>query len=379
MTDEGDCPVIRIPLVDLSAQHRGIKEDLEAAVRECVDRSSFIGGEDHDEFALEFSEFCGGGHTALCGSGTDALYLSLMGLLGPGDGRGEVITVSHTFIATAEAVSLAGYRPVFVDIDPETYLMDTDKVEEAITDRTKAVIPVHLYGQMVPMDKLMSIARRHRLHVLEDAAQAHGARWMNKGPGQWGDAACFSFYPGKNLGAWGDGGAVFSRDRTFIEGVRMRANHGRSDKYTHRFAGINSRMDGLQAAVLRVKLRHLERWNEKRLQAARLYDSLLKEGDGLTLPMVRDQADHVFHLFVVRVKDRDRVFARLREEGIGAGIHYPIAVHEQPAYSHLRPPPETLAVTHNTVRSIISLPLYPEITDDHLHLVAGAVRRLAAS
>ena len=359
----------KIPLVDLKAQYLAYKDEFDAALARCVTSSSFIGGSDHKAFAQEFAEFCGGGHVVLCGNGTDALHLALVEMLGPGDGSGEIITVSHTFIATTEAITQAGYRPVFVDIEPETCLMDVSLVEEAITPRTKAILPVHLYGQMVPMDRLMEIARRYNLLVLEDAAQAHGATWLGKGAGQWADAACFSFYPGKNLGAWGDGGAVLSRNQELIERIQMRANHGRTAKYEHQFEGINSRLDGLQAAILRVKLRHLSEWNKARRQVAAWYDDLLDGVHGVQLPVTRPEAEHVFHLYVVQVEQRDKVLSGLKRNGIGAGVHYPIPLHEQPAYRYLELAPESLPRTHEVAPRVLSLPIFPEMTFEQVQRV----------
>jgi dTDP-4-amino-4,6-dideoxygalactose transaminase len=365
--------VTRIPLVDLSAQYHAHREQFDAALARCIASSSFIGGPDHKAFAQEFAEFCGGGHVALCGNGTDALYLTFAELLGPGDGDGEVITVSHTFVATAEAITQAGYRPVFVDVDPDTCLMDVSLIEEAITPRTQAIVPVHLYGQMVPMDRVMEIAQRHDLPVIEDAAQAHGAAWQGKAPGQWGDAACFSFYPAKNLGAWGDGGAIFTRDQDLAERIQMRANHGRKAKYEHEFVGSNSRLDGVQAAILRVKLRYLPKWNEDRRRIAAWYREGLADHNGVQLPTVLGDAVPVFHLYVVQLEERDRVLERLRGEGVGAGIHYPIPVHEQPAYSHLGMAPESLPVTHNLSGRVLSLPIYPEMSPAQVETVVSIV------
>lgn len=367
-----------VPLVDLRAQYLAHKAEFEEALCRCLGASSFIGGPDHHAFAAEFEEFCGGGHVALCGNGTDAIYLALRELLGQGDGSGEIVTASHTFIATAEAIVQAGYLPVFVDIDRETCLMDISQVEGAITPRTKAIVPVHLYGQMVPMNELMAIAERHGLPVVEDAAQAHGATWQGKGPGQWSNAACFSFYPGKNLGAWGDGGAVFTRNQGLAERIRMRANHGRSAKYTHQFEGVNSRLDGLQAAILRVKLAHLYEWNEMRRRIAGWYAELLDGVDRVQLPVARAEAQHVFHLYVVQVDERDGVLGGLNRQGIGAGTHYPIPVHEQPAFAHLDSIPGSLSVTHAVAGRVLSLPIYPELRREQAALVASKLRELVA-
>ncbi len=368
----------KIPLVDLRAQYLAYKDEFDAAIRDCLATSSFIGGPDHSALAEEFAAFCGGGYVALCGNGTDALYLALVELLGAGDGTGEVITVSHTFIATAEAITRAGYRPVFVDIEPDTCLMDLSQVEAAIGPATRALVPVHLYGQMVPMDQLMAIARRHGLSVIEDAAQAHGATWLGKGLGQWGDAACVSFYPAKNLGAWGDGGAVLTRDADLATRIAMRANHGRVDKHSHQLEGINSRLDGLQAAVLRVKLRHLADWNAARRRVASWYDTLLGGENAIQLPVTRPGAEHVFHLYVVQVDDRNRVLEVLTRHGIGAGIHYPVPLHEQPAYGHLGLVSEALPVTSGVARRILSLPICPEMTREQAERVANTLREAIA-
>lgn len=370
-----------IPLVDLQAQYQAHKQELDAAVAGCIGASSFIGGPDHAAFAGEFADWCGGGHVALVGSGTDALVLALIELLGTGDGRsdgggdgtGEVITVSHTFIATGEAITQAGYKPVFVDIDPASYLMDLGAAEAAITPATRAILPVHFYGQMVAMDELAALAARHGLKVIEDAAQAHGAGWKNARPGALSDAACFSFYPGKNLGAWGDGGAVFTRDAGLAERIAMHANHGRKEKYLHEFEGMSSRLDGLQAAILRVKLRHLDDWTKARRRVAGWYDELLADAPTITRPAVADAAHHVYHLYVVQVDARDAVLQGLRQRGIGAGVHNPVPLHEQPAYAHLGLAPGDLPETARVARRIISLPIFPELNRAQAERVATAL------
>ncbi|MDP6173089.1 MAG: DegT/DnrJ/EryC1/StrS family aminotransferase [Rhodospirillales bacterium] len=368
-----------IPLVDLRAQYLAHREELDAALAACVENAQFIGGPDHEAFAGEFADWCGGGHVALLGNGTQALEFVLRELLGPGDGLGEVITVSHSFIATGEAIVNAGYRPVFVDVDPRTCLMDAAALETAIRPNTRAIIPVHLYGQMVEMDKIMAIAKHHGLKVIEDAAQAHGATWQGKGPGQWGDAACFSFYPGKNLGAWGDGGAVFTRDADLAARIARYADHGREDKYRHDMAGTNSRLDGLQAAVLRVKLRHLEAWNEARRQVASWYDQLL-DGDEAVEPVVtHEDALHARHLYVVQIDDRDRVLAALKEKGIHAGVHYPVPLHEQPVFSEMGYASEDISVTSHAARRVLSLPLYPELERADAERVVSTLKEVLSS
>jgi len=372
---------MNIPLVDLKAQYQSIKSEMDAAIERCLTNTSFIGGPDSKSFATEFAEFCGGGHVALCGNGTDAIQLALVALLGKGDGTGEVITVSHTFIATAEAISTAGYRPVFVDVDPRTLLMDPAKIEAAITPATRAIVPVHLYGQMADMEAICAIAKRHNLMVVEDAAQAHGASFKGRGPGQWGDMATFSFYPGKNLGAYGDAGAVFSTDQKLIEYTRQYLDHGRLTKYEHAFEGVSSRLDGLQAAVLRVKLPHLSGWNQRRREIAALYDRTLA-GHACIKPVhVHPEAVPVYHLYVVQLleADRDAVFKTMREQGIEVGIHYPIPLHMQPAYQYLGYAPEALPVTRQSAQRILSLPLYPEMSDDQAAFIAEQLIRLVAA
>ncbi len=365
-----------IQLVDLCAQYLAHKQELDAALAGCVENARFIGGPDHEAFAGEFADWCGGGHVALVGNGTHALEFALRKLLGPGDGVGEVITVSHTFIATGEAIVNAGYRPVFVDVEARTGLMDAGALEAAIRPDTRAIVPVHLYGQMTEMDKVMSVARHHGLKVIEDAAQAHGAEWQGKRPGEWGDAACFSFYPGKNLGAWGDGGAVFTRNADLAMRIARHADHGREDKYLHDTVGTNSRFDGLQAAVLRVKLRHLGQWNEARRKAAAWYDQLLDGEEAVERIETSKGAVHARHLYVVQLDDRDRVLAALKEKGIHAGVHYPVPLHEQPVFSELGYAPEDLPVTSRAARRVLSLPLYPELTQADAERVAVALKEV---
>jgi len=366
----------KIPLVDLGAQHAALKPELDQALADCLSRSSFIGGPDHAALAEEFAAFCGGGHAALCGNGTDALTLAILELLGPGDGDGEIVTVAHTFIATVEAIVQAGYRPVLVDVDPETRVMDPAAARAAVTPKTKAILPVHLYGRMVPMDAVMTLADEFGLKVIEDAAQAHGAKWQGKGPGQWGHAACFSFFPGKNLGCWGDGGAVFTRDPDLARRIRTLANHGRATKYSHDRLGVNSRLDGLQAAILRVKLRHLAGFNQARRDAAAIYDELLSGIPGLKTPGLDPEAEQVFHLYVVELDQawmRDAVLAGLHERGVMAGVHYPQPLHLQPALAHLGMEPDDLPHTARLAGRILSLPIYPEITRAQIERCAEAL------
>lgn len=359
-----------IPLVGLFDQYQTIKPEIDAAIESIITRSAFVGGEEVRSFESEFAAYC---ETKACvgaGNGTDAIYLTLRALgIGPGD---EVITVAHTFIATSEAISMTGARPVFVDITEDTMLMNPALLEQAVTPRTKAIVPVHLYGQPCDLDAIMKVADRHGLKVIEDAAQAHGARWRGRRAGSIGDAGCFSFYPGKNLGAFGDAGAVVSQDEELIERIRMLANHGRLEKYTHKMEGVNSRLDGLQAAILRVKLRHLDEWNESRRRHADFYFENLS-GNELRMPVVDENALPVWHLFVVRVADRESFQQKLKGEGIATGVHYPVPLHLQPACQYLGIPKGSLPVTEEVSGEVVSLPMYPELTSAQLESVVNAI------
>lgn len=363
----------KIPLVDLGAQHAALKAELDEALARCAAASSFIGGPDHAAFAQEFADFCGGGQAALCGNGTDALELALCECLGPGDGTGEVLTVANTFIATVEAILGAGYRPVFVDVDPATGLMDPDALEAAATPRARAIVPVHLYGQMPDMERIAAFAAARGLAVVEDAAQAHGAAWRGKGPGLWGQAASFSFFPGKNLGAWGDAGAVFSRDEDLVRRIRRHADHGRQSKYLHDSPGRNSRLDGLQAAILRVKLRHLEAWNAMRRDIAAAYRALLAGIPGVEPPVEHPEARHVYHLFVVQVPRRDVVLEALHARGVMAGVHYPVPLHRQPVYQGRDFARVSLPHTERLAGRILSLPVFPYMTAEQTARVAESL------
>lgn len=365
---------MRIPLVDLRAQYDAYKDEFDAALRTCLEATAFVGGKDHEAFAREFADWCGAPAATLVGNGTDALVIALLGVLGQGDHSGEVIVPSHTFIATSEAVTLAGYNPVFADVEPDTGLIDIRDVERRITPATRAIMPVHLYGQMVDMVALSDLAKEHGLAVIEDAAQAHGAERSGIRVGELGDAACFSFYPGKNLGAWGDGGAIISKDANLVKQMQMRANHGRQSKYEHEFEGMNSRLDGLQASILRVKLRHMDDWNAKRMALAQRYDALLADIPGVEPIRRKQDSKHVYHLYVIMVDDRDQVLAALTKAGIGAGIHYPVPLHEQPAYRHMGIAPDALPVVHRMAGRIISLPIYPEMTELQQDYVVNALR-----
>ena len=361
-----------IPFVDLKAQYRRIQPEIDAAMQDVVENTAFIGGQRVKDFEAAFAEFCGVTFAIGVGNGTDALSVALRALgVGPGD---EVITVSHTFIATAEAISTVGATPVFAEIDARRYTLDPAKLEALITEKTKAILPVHLYGQIADMDGIMAIAEAHGLKVLEDAAQAHGATYKGKRAGSIGHAATFSFYPGKNLGAYGDAGAVVTDDEDVAKYARMYANHGRLTKYEHEFEGVNSRMDGLQAAVLGTKLPHLDEWNEERRRAATWYDELLAPlSQHVTTPYIAPECESVYHLYVIQVPERDDLLTRLKDAGISGGIHYPVPLHEQPAYRHMQHSPEDFPVTHEVAANIVSLPMFPEITQEQCQAVARVV------
>jgi dTDP-4-amino-4,6-dideoxygalactose transaminase len=359
---------MNVPLVDLKAQYDSIKTEVDEAIARVLAQTSFIGGEDVREFEKEFAAYCEAKSCAAVGNGTDALYLALRALeIGPGD---EVITVAHTFIGTAEPISLTGAVPVFVDIDESTMLIDPDCVEAAITPRTRAIVPVHLYGQPCNMDRIYDIARRRGLRIVEDAAQAHGARWRGRRIGSLSDATCFSFYPGKNLGAFGDGGAVVSNNSKLIDRIRMLANHGRTEKYIHQIEGVNSRLDGLQAAVLRTKLTHLDAWNAARGRCAEQYCAALQNAP-VELPVIHFAADSAWHLFVIRVDNRDALSRSLKEQGIATGVHYPVPLHQQPAFAWLGR--RRLPVTERVASQILSLPIYPELKKSTIDRIASAI------
>jgi dTDP-4-amino-4,6-dideoxygalactose transaminase len=366
---------MRIPLVDLKAQYEFIKDEIDAAIQEVIATSAFIGGPYVRAFEEAFAKFCEVKHCIGVGNGTDALFISLKSLgIGAGD---EVITAANTFIATSEAITAAGAQVVFCDIDPKTYNIDVNLIEAKITPRTKAIIPVHLYGQPADMDPILELAHRYGLKIVEDAAQAHGARYKERKVGSLGDVACFSFYPGKNLGAYGDGGALVTNDDELALKIRMFANHGRVDKYDHKIEGMNSRLDSLQAAILSVKLKHLEAWTESRRQLAYLYNDLLADADIVT-PSEIDHVRAVYHLYVVRLRNgtRDSVHQELLRRGIGVGIHYPIALPNLKAYSHLSKEERACPKATATSQESLSLPLYPELKEGEVQAIAEALKEI---
>ncbi|MCS7337951.1 MAG: DegT/DnrJ/EryC1/StrS family aminotransferase [Verrucomicrobiae bacterium] len=368
---------MKVPFLDLKAHHEPLRAEINAAIAEVIDSCAFAGGPFVARFEEEFARYCGARFAVGVGSGTDALWLTLLALgVGQGD---EVITVPNTFMATAEAISYTGALPVFVDVDEETYTMDAELLEQAITPRTKAIIPVHLFGQCADMDRIQEIAGRHGVPVVEDACQAHGATYKGQKAGTMGVAGCFSFYPGKNLGAFGEAGAVVTNDPDLAETIRMLRDHGQARKYVHSKIGWNARMDGIQAAVLRVKLARLDEVNARRRAHAALYRALLADCEDVILPIEAPWNMHVYHVYAVRVKDRDGVMEALAQRGVGCGIHYPIPIHLQEAYNRLGHKPGSFPVAERCARELLSLPMYPELTCEQIRYVCAELKKVVAA
>lgn len=366
---------MKIPFVDLQAQYRSIQPEADAAVLGVMGRGDFILGQAVADFEKAFAEWCQTDFAVGVDSGYSALELMLLAYdIGPGD---EVITAANTFIATTLAISNTGAKPVLVDMDPVTYNIDPAKIEAAITPATKAILPVHLYGQTADMDPIIEIARKHNLLVFEDAAQAHGALYKGRRAGSLGDAAAFSFYPGKNLGAYGDGGAVTTNSEEAAEKVRLLRNIGQNVKYHHIIKGFNHRLDTMQAAILNVKLPHMDEWNASRRRAAATYSRLL-EGMPLVTPVTPEWAEHIFHLYVIQTPLRDELQKALNEAGVASGMHYPIPIHLQPAYSELGYKEGDFPETEAYAAQILSLPMFPELTDEQVAYVAETIGQFFA-
>ena len=360
-----------IPLVDLKGQYRTLKPEIDAAIGRVLENAQFVLGPAVEGFEREFSAYCGVSHTVAVNSGTSALHVALLAAgVGPGD---EVITVPFTFVATAAAIEYAGARPVFVDIDPDDYTMDPSALEHAITPRTKAVIPVHLFGQPADMDPINEIARRHALIVIEDACQAHGAEYKGRRAGSLADIGCFSFYPGKNLGAYGEGGAAVTQHAQYADTMRLLRSWGERVRYEHSIRAFNYRMDGIQGAVLGVKLKYLESWTEARRRLAATYGERLA-GTPAQTPKERPGVRHVYHVYAVRLEQRDRWRARLSEAGIQTGVHYPVPLHLQPAYRDLGYGVGDFPVAEAVARDVLSLPFFPEMTPQQVDEVTGILR-----
>ncbi len=366
-----------VPLIDLRAQHSSIAAEVEAAIKNVCENAAFILSDEMKAFEAEFAQYCGARHGIGVANGTEALFLALKALdIGPGD---EVIVPANTFIATAAAVSHTGATPVFVDCDPETYCIDPSKISAAITTRTKAIMPVHLYGHAADMECILSLARANGLKVIEDCAQAHGTHYKGKQVGVFGDAAGFSFYPSKTLGAYGDAGMVVTNSDETADKLKLLRDNGRTTWYEHAIIGYNSRLDGIQAAVLRIKLRRLDGWVEARRRHARRYDELLGNVADVVLPKERPDVRHSYYVYVVRVKNRDAFMAKLKEKGIGCGVHYPVPLHLQPAYAFLGGKEGDCPVSERYAKEIVSIPMYPELTDEQVVEVATAIREAVAA
>jgi dTDP-4-amino-4,6-dideoxygalactose transaminase len=360
-----------IPFGDLRLQYQAIKIELDRAIQAVLNDGWFILGKNVSAFESEFAAYCGTAFAVGVGNGTDALQLALMACqVGPGD---EVVTTPLSATFSALAISATGAIPAFVDIDPDTYNIDPHRLEEAIGPRTKAIMPVHLYGQPADMDPILAIAHKYNLAVIEDAAQAHGALFKDRRVGALGDAGCFSFYPSKNLGAFGDGGIVVTNNPEIAEKVRMLRHGGQKTRYDHQLLGQNSRLDELQAAILRVKLPYLEKWNERRRHIAALYTALLGDSE-VEPPIEALYAEHIFHLYVVRCKDRGALQEHLTERGVGTAVHYPIPIHLQGAYRWLNVEPGSFPIAERCANQVLSLPIYPELTDAQVRQIAAHIR-----
>jgi len=366
---------MHIPLVDLKKQYQGLKEEILAEIGDALDGMQLFLGKNVQAFESDFAAYCSTEYAIGVGSGTDALHLALLACgIGPGD---EVITVSNTFFATVEAIALVGARPVFVDIDPDTYNMDPSQVEQAITNRTKAIIPVHLYGHPADMDPILDLARSHKIKVIEDACQAHGAEYKGHRTGSLGDAGCFSFYFTKNLGAYGEAGIVTTSDPEIARQCRLLRDHGQDPKYYHSLFGVNDRLDEIQAAILKVKLPHLNEWTNNRRNIAQAYNADLPES--IVKPQEKSWAKHVYHLYVIRTPYRDELRSWLEAKGIGAGMHYPVPIHLQEAWRDYGGGNVSLPVTERVVGEILSLPMYPELSTEEVNYICKSVQEFAES
>ena len=366
-----------IPFLDLKSHHAALRTELDRAIKEVIDSGAFAGGPFVEKFERDFAAYCGSRYAIGVGSGTEALWLSLLACgVGPGD---EVITVANTFMATAEAITYCGGRPVFVDVNETTYPMDPAGLEDAVGPRTKVIIPVHLFGQPADMDPILEFARKHNLFVIEDAAQAHGAKYKGRTAGTIGDAGCFSFYPSKNLGALGEAGAIITNDAELQEKLRILRDHGQVRKYHHDVIGWNCRMDGIQAAVLSVKLPYLESGNSLRRTHALEYNRAFDGMGEVITPFEASYARHVYHVYAIRVEERDEVTRFLNERAIQCAVHYPIPIHLQKAYQDLGYKTGSLPISEKIAREFISLPMFPELTEAQINMVVLATKESCLS
>ena len=356
---------MKIPFLDLKIQYKQIEHEVMPMITSAMANGAFVGGEQVSRFEEEFAEFCNSRYCVGVNSGTDAAEV------GPGD---EVITVPNTFIATTEAISQVGAAPIFVDVNPDTCNIDVSKIEEKITENTKAIIPVHLYGRPADMDLVLKIAIKNDIAVIEDSCQAHGAVYKNKKAGSMGTVGCFSFYPGKNLGAFGEGGAIVTQDETIAQKIFMIRDHGQRKKYYHDLEGYNGRLDAIQAGVLRIKLKRLDDWNKLRRQNAAYYNELLSDVPSVILPIEAEFAESVYHLYVILVNDRDGLQEYLSSKGISTGLHYPLPLHLQKAYDHLGYKKGDFPFVENIADRLLSLPMFPELTRDQIEYVVQSIK-----
>lgn len=364
--------MLPIPFLDLKAQYKQIEQEVLPVLVEAMQNGNFIGGPNVSGFEEEFADFCESQFCIGVNSGTDALRFALLAAgVGAGD---EVITVPNTFIATTEAISQTGALPVFVDINEDTYNMDISLVEQKITDKTKAIVPVHLYGQPADMDPLLEMVKEKDIIIIEDACQSHGALYKKRKAGSLGKAGCFSFYPGKNLGAFGEGGAVVTQDIDIAKKIRILRDHGQSRKYYHDEEGYNGRLDAIQAGVLRIKLKRLSAWNNARRENAKYYNQLLSSIDAIKVPVEAEYATSVYHLYVILVNDREGLQKFLEEKGIATGLHYPLPLHLQKAYQHLKYSKGAFPVTEKASEKLLSLPMYPELTKEQIDYIVTSIK-----
>jgi dTDP-4-amino-4,6-dideoxygalactose transaminase len=366
-----------VPFVDLKVQYQSIKQDIDNAIKSVIDNAAFIGGKYVLDFENEFAKKYGVKHCISCANGTDSLYI-LMKMIGIGEGD-EVITVANSWISSSETISQTGAKPVFVDCDTTYYTIDVDQIESKITSKTKAIIPVHLYGQVCDMDAIMAIAGKHDIPVIEDCAQSHFSEYKGKKAGTIGIAGSFSFYPGKNLGAYGDAGCIITNDDALAEKCKMFARHGALKKHQHKIEGINSRLDGIQAGILSAKLPHISEWTDKRIANAKYYDQALNSVRQITTPIVRDDSKHTFHLYVIRAQRRDDLAAFLNSKDIETSIHYPVPLPFLEAYKYLGHNASEFPVSNEYQHQILSLPMYPELTYEMMDYVASAIKDFYAA
>lgn len=358
-------------MVDLKRQYLTIKDEIDTAISDVINSTQFIGGKQVSELENECAQYLGVKYAASCANGTDALQIALMAL---GIGRGdEVITTPFTFVATNEVISLVGATPVYVDVDESSFNIVASQIKNKITSKTKAILPVHLYGNPAEMDKIMQIAEEHNLFVIEDSAQAFGAEYKGKKVCSFGNVACISFFPSKNLGCYGDGGMITTNDRAVFEKVKMIANHGSKERYVHEILGVNSRLDALQAAILRVKLKYIDEWNSKRIQNARKYSEALKDLPNVTLPTFKNYSKHIFHQYTLRLNNRDGLQKFLKERNVPSMIYYPIPLHLQPAFKGFAEE-GSLPIAEKLAKEVISLPMHPDLTDEEINFITNSIK-----